>query len=226
MSHSTPGPLRRLERHARLEASGDLPPDGYAGAGARGVDPADVPATEAEVLGLGMKLFLASLTMIFGATFAAYGIIWWRNRADWEGAVDSGEILRLAIATILLVAADVAAMRAFKRVDDRPAAFRLTAVTLVTALVYVVVQSISWFPLIAQGDPDGDGTLRMEGFLFLMLTIAHAAHVLGGVVANGIVLARSTGGRGPLSGSLQLLYGYWRFLTVMWVAVLALLLGM
>ena len=112
MSHSTPGPLRRLERHARLEASGDLPPDGYAGAGARGVDPADVPATEAEVLGLGMKLFLASLTMIFGATFAAYGIIWWRNRADWEGAVDSGEILRLAIATILLVAADVAAMRA------------------------------------------------------------------------------------------------------------------
>ena len=159
-------------------------------------------------------------------TFAAYGIIWWRNRADWEGAVDSGEVLRLAIATILLVAADVAAMRAFKRVDDRPAAFRLTAVTLVTALVYVVVQSISWFPLIAQGDPDGDGTLRMEGFLFLMLTIAHAAHVLGGVVANGIVLARSTGGRGPLSGSLQLLYGYWRFLTVMWVAVLALLLGM
>jgi cytochrome c oxidase subunit 3 len=226
MSYSTPGPLRHLDRHGRLEASGEVPDGGYAGAGARGVAPSEAPASESEVLGFGMKLFLASLTMIFGATFAAYGIIWWRNRADWQGAVDSGEVIRLAAATVLLVIADVAAARAFRQESDQPRAFRLTRLTLITASIYVVVQSFSWFPLIAQGDPDGDGTLRMEGFLFLMLTVAHAAHVLGGVVANGIVLARSTGGRGPQSGSLQMLYQYWRFLTVMWVAVLALLFGM
>lgn len=226
MSYSTLGPLRHVDRRARLEASGDLPEGGYAGAGARGVSPSEAPASESEVLGFGMKLFLASLTMIFGATFAAYGIIWWRSRDEWQGAVDSGEVVRLAAATVLLIVADIAAARAYRKEGDRQAAFKLTRLTLITASVYVVVQSFSWFPLIAQGDPDGDGTLRMEGFLFLMLTIAHAAHVLGGVVANGIVLARSTGGRGPLSGSLQMLYQYWRFLTVMWVAVLALLFGM
>ena len=226
MSYSTPGPLRLLERVARLEASGDAPDDGYAGAGARGVDASEIPASESEVLGLGMKLFLASLTMIFGATFAAYGIIWWRSRDEWQGAVDSGEVVRLAAATVLLIVADIAAARAYRKEGDRQAAFKLTRLTLIMASVYIVVQSFSWFPLIAQGDPDGDGTLRMEGFLFLMLTIAHAAHVLGGVVANGIVLARSTGGRGPLPGALQMLYQYWRFLTVMWVAVLALLFGM
>ena len=127
---------------------------------------------------------------------------------------------------MLLIVADIAAARAYRKEGDRQAAFKLTRLTLIMASVYIVVQSFSWFPLIAQGDPDGDGTLRMEGFLFLMLTIAHAAHVLGGVVANGIVLARSAGGRGPLPGALQMLYQYWRFLTVMWVAVLALLFGM
>lgn len=226
MSYSTPGPLRLLERVARLEASGDAPDDGYAGAGARGVDASEIPASESEVLGLGMKLFLASLTMIFGATFAAYGIIWWRSKDTWEGAVDSGEVTRLAVATLLLVVADLAAARAYRSGAGTKVAFNSTRLTLITALIYVVVQTISWIPLIAQGDPQGDGTLRMEGFLFLMLTLAHAAHVLGGVVANGIVLARSTGGRGPQAGSLQMLYQYWRFLTVMWVLVLALLFGM
>lgn len=53
-----------------------------------------------------------------------------------------------------------------------------------------------------------------------MLTFAHAAHVLGGIVANFVVLYRSRGGDGPRRGALRLLYQYWRFLTIVWVAVL------
>jgi len=228
MSFSTPGPLHDFERSARYKAREDSGhPDGAgAGAAARGVSRSEKAATEAEVLGFGMRLFLASLTMIFGATFAAYGIIWFRNRADWQGAVTGDEVLGLVGATVLLVVADIAAMRAFKRVSNRTGAYRLTAVTLVAALAYIVVQSISWVPLLAQADPDGDGALRMEGFLFLMLTFAHAAHVLGGVVANAVVLFRSAGDKGPSRGALQLLYQYWRFLTVMWVVVLGMLLAM
>ncbi|MEM6930864.1 MAG: hypothetical protein AAF602_28275 [Myxococcota bacterium] len=223
MPYATPGPLRDETRCARYQVpEGALEPD-PSGAGARGIEASATPATEAEVLGFGMKLFLASLTMIFGATFVAYGIIWWKNRADWQGAVDASEVVGLAAATVLLVAADIAAMRAYKRVSDRDRAARLTLVTAITASVYLIVQSISWFPLLAQADASGDGTLRMEGFLFLMLTFAHAAHVLGGIVANVIVLARSSGGKGPTRGSLQLLYQYWRFLTVVWVFVIALL---
>ena len=224
MSFSTPGPLRYVDRQARYKARED---DGHpdpASAGARGVAPQDEAATEAEVLGFGMKLFLASLTMIFGATFVAYGIIWWRNRVGWEGAVDTGEVLGLAAATILLVAADVGAMRAFKKVPDRAPARKLTRFTAITASLYLVVQTISWVPLLAQADPRG-GELRMEGFLFLMLTFAHAAHVLGGIVANVIVDVRSAPDGGPGRGALQMLYQYWRFLTAMWVFVLAMLLA-
>ncbi|MEM6675292.1 MAG: hypothetical protein AAF726_20760 [Planctomycetota bacterium] len=223
MPFATPGPLRDETRCARYQArEGALEPES-SGAGARGIEQSAKPATEAEVLGFGMKLFLASLSMIFGATFVAYGIIWWKNRSDWQGAVDTGEVFGLAAATVLLVVADVAAMRAFKRVADRSRAARLTLFTVIAASVYMIVQSIAWFPLLAQADSSGDGTLRMEGFLFLMLTFAHAVHVLGGIFANVIVLARSSNGRGPTRGALQLLYQYWRFLTVVWIFVLALL---
>ena len=225
MSFSTPGPLRHIDRQARYKAREDGEHPDPAAAGARGVDPQDAPATEAEVLGFGMKLFLASLTMIFGATFVAYGIIWWRNRGDWQGAVDTGEVLGLVVASILLVAADIGAMRAFKKVPDRATARKLTRFTAIAATIYLIVQSISWVPLLAQSDPDGDGTLRMEGFLFLMLTFAHAAHVLGGIVANIIVDVRSAADGGPGRGALQMLYQYWRFLTAMWIFVLALLLA-
>ncbi len=88
----------------------------------------------------------------------------------------------------------------------------------------MVVQSLSWAPLLAKADPIAGGTLRIEGFLFLMLTFAHAAHVIGGIIANGIVYVRSSRGRGPTRGALQMLYQYWRFLTVVWIAVLAMLL--
>ena len=178
-----------------------------------------------DVIGLGMKLFLASLTMIFGATFVAYGIFRWRERADWKSILDTPEVLGLAAATVLLVIADVASARALKKADTRARAKRLTLVTAIFASIYMVVQAISWVPIL---DTVGDrvngsivgGTLGHAGGLFLMLTFAHAIHVFGGIVANVIVLARSGGDRGPTRDSLRMLYGYWRFLTVMWVAVL------
>ena len=215
MSYSTPGPLRQIDRFARLEVSGDLPEGGYAGAGARGVAPAEVPASESEVLGFGMKLFLASLTMIFGATFAAYGIIWWRSRDEWQGAVDSGEVMRLAAATVLLVVADIAAARAVPqggRPDSRVQAHPADAHHGL---------DLPRRPELQLDPPDRPGGPRRG---------RDAAH--GGVPLShahdrsrrsrarrrgwrtGSCSHASTGGRGPLAGSLQMLYQYWRFLTV------------
>ena len=180
------------------------------------------------MIAFGMKLFLASLTMIFGATFVAYGIFRWRERVEWERILTTREILGLAAATLLLVVADVASMRALKKADTRAAARKLTMVTAVFASTYMVVQGLSWVPLLSQvgerinGSIVG-GTLKHAGGLFLMLTFAHALHVFGGIVANAVVLARSADGRGPHRDSLRMLYSYWRFLTVMWIAVLALL---
>ena len=92
-------------------------------------------------------------------------------------------------------------------------------------MVYLGVQSLSWLPILERVDRRTGGDLRMEEVLFLMLTFAHAVHVLGGVIANGIVLGKADSDGGPRRNTLRMLYQYWRFLTVVWVGVLGLLIG-
>lgn len=223
MTQRSTGHHSRLLRSYRYQApastDGALPEDPT---GARISPQQEGPPPD--VIAFGMKLFLASLTMVFGGTFVAYAVFRWRERDDWESILDTPEIMGLVAASVLLVVADIAAMRALKRADTRTAARRLTLITAVSATIYLVVQSISWVPLLGQvgerinGSIVG-GTLKHSGGLFLMLTFAHAVHVFGGIVANVIVLLRSRGDKGPPRDSLRMLYSYWRFLTVMWVAV-------
>lgn len=217
--------LQRAYRYQVPASSDGMPLEDPAGSR---VSPKPHDGAAPDVIALGMKLFLASLTMIFGATFVAYGIFRWRERAEWEGILDTPELIGLAAATVLLLLADIATVRALKKADTRAAAKRLTLLAAVFASIYMVVQGVSWVPLLGQvgerinGAIVG-GTLKHAGGLFLMLTFAHAIHVFGGIVANVIVLVRSKDGKGPQRDSLRMLYSYWRFLTVMWVAVLALL---
>ncbi|MFT5731698.1 MAG: heme/copper-type cytochrome/quinol oxidase subunit 3 [Paracoccaceae bacterium] len=231
MNLSKNGTHSRLVRAHRYQAptdASDLPLEDPSGARVTPGHGSAHGGASPDMIAFGMKLFLASLTMIFGATFVAYGIFRWRERLEWESIITTREILGLAAATILLVVADIASMRALKKADTRAAAARLTWVTAIFASVYMVVQAMSWVPLLAQvgerinGSIVG-GTLKHAGGLFLMVTFAHAIHVLGGVIANAVVLMRSTDGRGPNRDSLRMLYSYWRFLTVMWIAVLAIL---
>ncbi|MEL6715211.1 MAG: hypothetical protein AAFP86_15630, partial [Planctomycetota bacterium] len=226
------GPIHR-HRQYRREPNDDprlaraLPGGSGAGPGGASALPASgagaqSPEQQAEIEGFGMTIFLASLTMVFGGVFAAYLIIWFKNRADWQGIVDGREMSTLALATVLLVAADLASARALKVAADKPRAWSLTRLGAAVATVYLVVQSFSWFPLLAQANQPGHGgTLEIEGFLFLMLTFSHAVHVLGGIIANVVVLGRARSTDGPRPGTLRLLYKYWRFLTLVWVAVLA-----
>ncbi len=214
------GLIRAYRYQAPASTDGALPEDP---SGGRFTPAVDGPAPD--VIAFGMKLFLASLTMVFGGTFVAYAVFRWRERDGWESILDTPEIMGLVAASILLVIADIAAMRALKKAETRAAARKLTLVTVIFATIYLVVQSISWVPLLNQvGERIGGsivgGTLDHAGGLFLMLTFAHAVHVFGGIVANVIVLLRSKDDRGPARDSLRMLYSYWRFLTVMWVAVL------
>ena len=104
---------------------------------------------------------------------------------------------------------------------------RLTSIRDWLATVYLVVQTWNWWATFASIVPPEDGPrLGMEATLFLMLTFTHAIHVLGGVVADGIVVYRSKqDGVGPRRASLELLFRYWRFLTVVWFVLVAVILG-
>ena len=47
---------------------------------------------------------------------------------------------------------------------------------------------------------------------------------VGGVVADAVVLSRSKATNGPREGALVLLVRYWRFLTIVWFVLLAVIL--
>jgi len=183
------------------------------------------PFDEQEVNSLGMAIFLASLGMIFGATLAAYGIFRWREGESWTAAEPFRNLLTLALATAVLVTCDLLAAQARRRWSARPVARRCTLVALWLALVYLVVQVWNWIGLVGAALPGDGPKVSMEATLFLVLTFTHAVHVLGGVVANAVVVVRSRDGSGPRRASLELLFRYWRFLTIVWFVLVAVLLA-
>ena len=111
------GLLRAYRYQAPASAEGAVPEDP---SGARITPTAEGPAPD--VIAFGMKLFLASLTMVFGGTFVAYAVFRWRERDGWESILDTPEIMGLVAASVLLVIADIAAMRALKKAETRAAA--------------------------------------------------------------------------------------------------------
>lgn len=212
-SHFRPRRIRREDdslRSGRGEAGLDL---------GKGVSPHD----ELELNRLGMAVFLGSLVMIFGTTLAAYGIFRWREGETWRVSEPFGNLLALGLATVVLVACDVFATRALKRYAEPAAARRLTQYGFLLALGYLLVQGWNWAALLRETLPGDGPKVTMEVTLFLVLTFTHAAHVLGGVIANGVVVYRSRVGGGPRRASLDLLYRYWRFLTIVWVVIAAVL---
>ncbi len=180
-------------------------------------------ADEDEVHGFGMSIFLASLVMIFGATLAAYGIFRWREGATWDAAEPMRNLVALALATAVLVTCDVLATRARRRDTEPRRARRLTQISLWLATGYLAVQLFNWVQLLQAALPGDGPRVGMEATLFLVLTFTHAVHVLGGVIANAVVVHRSRDGQGPRRVSLEMLFRYWRFLTIVWVVIVAVL---
>jgi heme/copper-type cytochrome/quinol oxidase subunit 3 len=215
LGHLRPARIRREDETLRT------------GQGERGLDLGKgvAPFDEQEVNSFGMAIFLASLAMIFGATLAAYGIFRWREGSSWSAAEPFRNVLTLGLATAVLVACDVLATVARRRWSERPLARKLTLIALGLAFVYLVVQVWNWVGLVGAAVPGDGPRISMEATLFLVLTFTHAVHVLGGVVANTVVVVRSSGGRGPRRASLELLFRYWRFLTIVWFVLVAVLLA-
>jgi len=180
---------------------------------------------EHEVNTFGMSIFLGSLAMIFGATLAAYGIFRWREGESWTAAEPFRNLLSIALATAALVACDLLVARARRRETAPADARRLTLASLLLALVYMVVQGWNWAALLGAAVPEGGQRISMEATLFLVLTFTHAVHVLGGVIANTVIVVRSRDGRAPRRVALELNYRYWRFLTIVWAVIAVVLIA-
>lgn len=181
---------------------------------------------------LGFILFLSSEVMFFGGLFAAYFIA----RADateWppENMLTAEQIARGVklevefalpfIATILLVLSSVTIQLGVWAIQrgDRTALIRWLMVSIVLGLVFLTAQMYDYSQLHFRA---GD---TVYGTTFYTLTGFHGAHVAGGVIFMGVVLARSMAGQFSAARheAVEACSFYWHFVDVVWIALFTVL---
>jgi cytochrome c oxidase subunit III len=93
----------------------------------------------------------------------------------------------------------------------------------VLGLAFVAGQVIAWRQLLSQGVYVASNP---GSALFYMMTAAHAAHLLGGIVALGWLVSRARHLRttGKLGLAAEVVAIYWHFMDGLWVFLMGLLL--
>ncbi len=180
-------------------------------------------AAEASAARLAMRLFLASLGMLFAAGLVGYLVI--RLRApEWPPPGSPGPPAGLWLSTGLVLASSAAmvlAERAVRRGRQRALGGWLGCALLLT-LGFLAAQIRNWMQVAAAAVFPQES---LAAFGFFVLTFLHALHVLGGLVPLIIVTLRAREGvyAGAGREGLHLVGMYWHFLAVTWIAIFAVL---
>lgn len=176
---------------------------------------------------LGLYVFLASLTVLFGASLVGY-LVTRAGSGVWRPPGVPGLPAGLWVSSVLVIAISVAleAARVAARKNQRRALRRRLGLGLGLALAFLAAQLQNWREMYAVMLTVDVRSLFPD--TFYLLTGLHAAHVIGGLVPLGIVWYRAT--QNEYSSSrhegVALCVQYWHFLTAVWaVLFLALKLG-
>ncbi len=170
----------------------------------------------------GMRVLLASLTMLFAASLLGYVVT--RRRLGDALALPLPGLLWGSTAVLLAsaVVVEVARRRLWRR---DVAGFRMW-ITIMggLAIAFMALQIPALGQLLHTHRtlrPEGNPLL---GFVFF-LVLLHALHVVGGLVPLALLLRRAWGGGRPLvpddHGGVRLFVRYWHFLDIVWVVMLA-----
>ncbi len=174
---------------------------------------------------MGMKLFLASVTVLFAATIVAYLVV--AAKKEWrESAFTGGWPVTLWFSTGVLFLSSwplYSALSAVRR-DDQRGLRRGMLVATILGGVFVLGQGVAWVDLFVNA-PAGKLT-GLYVFTFYMLTVTHALHVLGGIVP--MVVTTRNAFRGHYDSlfhpAVQYCNWYWHYLGVVWAVLFAILL--
>ncbi len=170
-------------------------------------------------------LFLGSLGMFFLATLATYVII--RTQVSMP-IRRIYEPLRLPVtfwvSTALMLVTSVMLERAVWFVRrERQRQFRQSlTVGAATGGAFLLVQFAAMSQLLVTHFSQIDGSTKFYGFTF-MLALVHALHVIGGVVFLIYLIVRAHQDRidHERYWSVTHCAGYWHFLDVVWISMLA-----
>lgn len=205
----------RREPVRRTAGWDGAPPDGpgeWPGPDGDGASPP--PGATAQV---GLWVFLTAVTMLFIAFTASY--LSRRNASDWT-PVPLPPILWVNTAVLLLSSVVLEwARRRGEGADARGLRAGLATVAIL-GVIFVIGQVAAWRQLAAAG-------LFMQSSphsaFFFLLTAVHTLHLVGGLAALGVAIARgrrwSVGSRPPVGVAAT----YWHYLDALWLYIFAIL---
>jgi cytochrome c oxidase subunit 3 len=171
---------------------------------------------------LGLVVLFVSMTVLFGASLIAYLLTRAQNPV-WRTPEMPHLPLGLLASTAFLAALSIFMHRAVRAARDNrnEGLLRELQFALATGLAFLACQALNWksmIPALHGADP-----YARYAFTFYWLTVLHAAHVVGGFVPLGIVIARAR--RRQYSSSryegVRLCKQYWDYLGVVWIVLLA-----
>jgi cytochrome c oxidase subunit 3 len=167
---------------------------------------------------IGMVVWLASELMFFSGLFAAYFFLRGGD-SEWPPEGVHLGVPRTALFTALLVASSATIHVAGHRAEagDEKGTRRWTVLTILMGAAFLLNQAAEYAEL------EFTPTEHAYGSLFFLMTGFHGAHVLGGLVLLGVMLAVATGrsSRAPLGNTMSVATYYWHFVDVVWVAMFA-----
>lgn len=169
---------------------------------------------------MGMLMFVASLTMFFGATLVGWFVTKWRADVWPPPGVPEGAPLGMWVSTAIIIASSATLLWGHLQVrKGNVAALRigLTA-TLVLGVAFLIGQTHNWISYLAAGIW---GTPTLWAYLYYVLTILHAVHVIGGVVPMAALTRRAWAGQYTAEDHQPVLITsiYWHFLDALWIVM-------
>jgi cytochrome c oxidase subunit 3 len=188
---------------------------------------ADVQAGDVGAIGLppatlGLLMFLAIVTSLFGLFFSAYSMRMHHGH-DWSHVAEPKV---LWVNTVMLILASVAlerARRAARKDRARDLKVGLFAAGVFT-FAFLGGQLAAWQQLSASGQFMSSSPAIA---FFYLLTAVHGLHLLGGLLVWGKTIGRLAGGAELIDVrlSVELCAIYWHFLLLVWVILFGMLLS-
>lgn len=168
---------------------------------------------------------LLAVMMTFGGLIATYVVVSTNGAAEWRPFSLPAPVW---VSTVLILLSSLTyhfAERSFDTGNQSAARSYLLGTTVLGA-AFISSQILAWLALVERGLYIAGNPYA--GF-FYMLTVVHAAHVLGGVIALGSIILRSWL---PTIDDDELTYRrnlarsvgwYWHFVGALWIVLLSLL---
>ena len=202
--------------------------DGPSGGGGGSNDPKnydETPETVPDKSKVVTWFLLLVVTMTFGGLIGAYVVVFTNNVAEWQPFQLP---IQVWISTVIIIISSFTYHIAQRAVEanHHPKLRKYLIATTVLGAMFISSQILAWMALVGRG-------LYMSGNpyagFFYILTGIHAAHVLGGVIALGAIILRTTT---PTEYGPELEYRrnlarsvgwYWHFMGLIWIVLFVLL---